>query len=54
MKKLLYSLAIIIVITLVFGYFGHPASSPLQVLLFVAAIAVISTFIFTEKSKKEN
>jgi hypothetical protein len=54
MKKLLYPLAIIIVITLVFGYFGHPVSSFVQILLVIATIAVISTLIFTGKSKKEN
>lgn len=54
MKKLLYPLAIIIVITLIFGYFRHPASSLLQILLVIATIAVISAFIFTGKSKKVN
>jgi phage-related holin len=54
MKKLLYPLAIIIVITLAFGYFGHQAGNLVQILLVIAIIAVISTFIFTGKSKKAN
>jgi hypothetical protein len=50
MKKLLYPLAIIIVITLAFGYFGNL----IQILLVIAIIAAISTFIFEGKSKKAN
>jgi hypothetical protein len=54
MKKLLYPLAIIIVITLAFGYFGHQASNLVQILLVSAIIAVISTFIFPGKFNKAN
>ena len=54
MKKLLYPLAIIIVITLAFGYFGFYASNVVQVLLVTASIAVLSGFGFAGKSKNAN
>ena len=54
MKKLLYALAIIIVITLAFGYFGFYASNVVQVLLVTASIAVLSGFGFAGKSKNAN
>jgi ABC-type transport system involved in cytochrome c biogenesis permease component len=54
MQKLLYSLAVIIVITLAFGYFGHQASNLVQILLIIAIIAGMSAFIFQRKSKKIN
>ena len=54
MKKLLNPLAIIIVITLAFGYFGFYASNVVQVLLVTAIIAVLSGFGFAGKSKNAN
>jgi hypothetical protein len=54
MKKLLYPLAIIMVITLAFGYFGLEASNLVQVLLVLAIVAVLSTFIFRRRSGKAN
>jgi hypothetical protein len=54
MKKLLYPLAIIIVITLAFGYFGFYASNVVQVLLVTAIIAILSGFVFARKSKNAN
>jgi hypothetical protein len=50
MKKLLYPLVIIIVITLAFGYFGFHASNLVQALLVIAIISVLSAFIFPRKS----
>jgi len=52
MKKLLYPLAIIIVITLAFGHFGFYASDLVQVLLVIAIISVLSSFLFAGKYKK--
>jgi len=52
-KKLLYPLAIIIVITLAFCYFGYQVSNLVQILLVMAIIAVISAFIFTGNIKKQ-
>jgi hypothetical protein len=49
MKKLLYPLAIIIVITLAFGHFGFYASDLVQVLLVIAIISVLSSFLFAGK-----
>jgi hypothetical protein len=49
MKKLLYPLVIIIVITLAFGHFGFYASDLVQVFLLVAIIAVLSSFVFAGK-----
>lgn len=54
MKKLLYPLAIIMVITLAFGYFGLQANNLVQVLLVIAIVSVLSAFIFPGKSKKVN
>lgn len=53
MKELLYPIAIIMVITLVFGYFGLQASNLVQVLLFIAIISVLSAFIFSENGKSK-
>jgi hypothetical protein len=53
LKKLLHPLAIIIVITLAFGYFVYHASNLVQILLFIAIIGVISAFIFTGNIKKQ-
>jgi hypothetical protein len=54
MKKLLYPLAIIMVITLAFGYFGLQASNLVQALLFIVIISVLSAFIFAGNQKKQN
>jgi len=51
MKKLLYPLAIIIVITLAFGHFGFYASDLVQVLLVIAIISVLSSISFRWKIK---
>ena len=52
MKKLLYPLAIIVVITLAFGYFGFQAGNLAQAILVTAIITVLSAFIFQVKPKK--
>lgn len=49
MKKLLYPLTIIIVITLAFGYFGFYVSNLVHILLVIAIIAVLSAFVFDRK-----
>jgi lipopolysaccharide export LptBFGC system permease protein LptF len=54
MKKLLYPLTITMLITLAFGYFGHPARNFSQILLVIAMLAVLSSFIFSRKSKKSD
>lgn len=53
MKKLLYPLVIIIVITLAFGYFGFHASNLVQALLVIAIISVLFAFIFPENQENQ-
>jgi hypothetical protein len=53
MKKLLYPLVIITVITLAFGYFGFYASNLVHALLVIAIISVLSAFIFPRNQEKQ-
>jgi hypothetical protein len=53
MKKLLYPLAITMVITWAFDYLGYQVNNLLQILLVIAIIAVISAFIFPGNLKSK-